>query len=133
MKNHAVNGATGSYRCNFCDYTVLEEQSQLYEHIQLHFQLKSRVKLESYWKCSNLEIWSEPVGGSSAETVAESGAETLESEMVFDEKVKHDFIDSEDEDALYIDLSTGHPSIRDERTDAITEAITGSAETALQS
>ena len=74
------------------------EQSQLSEHIQLHFQLKGRVKLESYWKCSNLEIWSEPVGG--------------EAEMVFDEKTKQD-VESDDEDALYIDLSTGQP-IKDE-------------------
>lgn len=88
-----MNGATGSYRCNFCDFTVLE-QNQLYEHIQLHFQLKGRVKLESYWKCSNLEIWSEPVGG--------------DAEMVFDEKVKQE-IESDDEDALFIDLSTGQP------------------------
>ena len=88
-----MNGATGSYRCNFCDFTVLE-QSQLYEHIQLHFQLKGRVKLESYWKCSNLEIWSEPVGG--------------DAKMVFDEKVKQE-IESDDEDALFIDLSTGQP------------------------
>ena len=71
-KNHAVNGATGSYRCNFCDYTVLEEQSQLYEHIQLHFQLKGRVKLESYWKCSNLEIWSEPVTTAAASSSSSS-------------------------------------------------------------
>lgn len=92
-RRHAVNGATGSYRCNFCDFTVLE-QSQLYEHIQLHFQLKGRVKLESYWKCSNLEIWSEPVGG--------------DAEMVFDEKVKEE-VESDDEDALFIDLSTGQP------------------------
>jgi len=92
-RKHAVNGATGSYRCNFCDFTVLE-QSQLYEHIQLHFQLKGRVKLESYWKCSNLEIWSEPVGG--------------DAKMVFDEKVKQE-IESDDEDALFIDLSTGQP------------------------
>lgn len=106
--HHAANGATGSYRCNFCDFTVME-QEDLSEHIGLHFQLKGRkaAKLpESYWKCSNLEIWSEaivPTGG--------------EPEVVYDEKRKRsdDAEEEEDEDALYIDLSTGHP-VRDEPT-----------------
>ena len=53
------------------------------------------MKLESYWKCSNLEIWSEPVGG--------------EGEMVFDEKRKEEIQSEDEDDALYIDLSTGQP------------------------
>lgn len=109
--NHACQGATGSYRCNFCDFTVAE-QSHLSEHIQLHFQLKGRTASrlpESYWKCSNLEIWSEPVN-SSSESPSESP-----SKLVFNEKCLTDddrqtqTDDEEDEDALYIDLSTGQP------------------------
>ncbi|XP_046463328.1 uncharacterized protein LOC124209404 isoform X7 [Daphnia pulex] len=110
IDHHAANGATGSFRCNFCDFTVMI-QEELSEHIGLHFQLKGRkaAKLpESYWKCSNLEIWSEPVNPEVAGT---------EPEIVYDEKTKNqpgsDDDEEEDEDALYIDLSTGHP-VRDE-------------------
>ena len=109
--HHAASGATGGYRCNFCDFTVTE-QEDLSEHIGLHFQLKGRkaAKLpESYWKCSNLEIWSEPV--------VPSGAELPE--IVYKEKSKQTTADEEeeDEDALYIDLSTGHP-VRDETVES---------------
>ena len=82
-------------------------QEELSEHIGLHFQLKGRksAKLpESYWKCSNLEIWSEPVQPNCTDP-----------EMVYDEKIKGQPCsddEEEDEDALYIDLSTGHP-VRD--------------------
>lgn len=110
--HHAVNGATGSYRCNFCDFTVADRQEDLSEHIGLHFQLKGRsaAKLpESYWKCSNLEIWSEPV-------TPLAGATNQQPEVVYDEKAKpndNTDVEEDDEDALYIDLSTGHP-VRDE-------------------
>ncbi|KAI9559687.1 hypothetical protein GHT06_013692 [Daphnia sinensis] len=106
--HHAANGAAGSYRCNFCDFTVTH-QEELSEHIGLHFQLKGRkaAKLpESYWKCSNLEIWSEPV----------NPVDGAQPEIVYDEQTKgqqHASDEEDDDDALYIDLSTGHP-VRDE-------------------
>ena len=91
------------FRCNFCDYAV-PEQSDLSEHIQLHFQLKGRTssKLpESYWKCSNLEIWSEPV--------AAAGSGSSCAQLVFNEKKSAEVEVEDDEDALYIDLNTGQP------------------------
>lgn len=112
-ERHGVNGATGNYRCNFCDFTVTE-QAQLSEHIGLHFQLKGRAAArlpESYWKCSNLEIWSEPV-----ETSKQS-----EPQLVYDEKTEGNdgrADEDEDDDTLYIDMSTGQP-LRDESNDVV--------------
>ncbi len=107
---HACQGATGSVRCNFCDFTAAE-QSHLADHIQLHFQLKGRTasKLpESYWKCSNLEIWSEPVNNDDDSPSQQSAAALVFTEN--NSKVKTELEDEEDEeDALYIDLNTSQP------------------------
>lgn len=118
-ERHGVNGATGNYRCNFCDFTVTE-QAQLSEHIGLHFQLKGRAAArlpESYWKCSNLEIWSEPV----------EADKQSEPQLVYDEKTEVSErqaapADDEDEDdTLYIDLATGQP-LREEMNEAVSTA-----------
>jgi hypothetical protein len=59
--SHESNEATGIFRCNFCDFTVmiLEELS---EHIGLHFQLP-----ESY--CSN--VWRFPFSSPYASSIAD--------------------------------------------------------------
>lgn len=137
--NHAVvNGRTaaaGGYRCNFCDYTAAE-QHQLPDHIRLHFQLKNSggelkshsKSPESYWKCSNLEIWSEPVLPHTAAAADES---FQQQRIVYEEKniklMKTADEEDEDEDALYIDLSTGQP-IKDDDPPVI---ILPSADTAI--
>lgn len=105
----------GSYRCNFCDF-IVTQQEELSQHIRLHFQLKGRkaaIVPESYWKCSNLEIWSEPVSPpppsqSSVLPAGGAGGPTV----VYDEKqakANDTDVEEDDEDTLYIDLSTGHP------------------------
>lgn len=119
-ERHGVNGATGNYRCNFCDFTVTE-QTQLSEHIGLHFQLKGRAAArlpESYWKCSNLEIWSEPVKAeddqSEPQLVYNEKNEGSERRAATDEN-------GDEDDTLYIDLTTGQP-LHEEANEAVSTA-----------
>ena len=153
--NHAVvNGRSsiaGGYRCNFCDYTA-PEQHHLPDHIRLHFQLKSTgagidgsssivpasSSPDSYWKCSNLEIWSEPVVASSMDADNDAEQQTKKKKMVVYEennssnsikkggiKTNNGQDDEEEEDeddALYIDLSTGQPIHDDDSVVALASA-----------